>query len=61
MDSSYSLVLVIGDLLFAQALFISAKVSSSAYLIKKAVALSGLVVLFVAEYLRPLKEAPEGK
>ena len=54
-------VLVIGALMFAQALFISAEVGSSAYYIKNTVAIIGLLVFFVGIYLRPVKEAPEGK
>ena len=56
-----AVVLVIGAILFAQALFISAEVGSSAYYIKNTVAIIGLGVFFVGIYLRPVKEAPEGK
>lgn len=55
------LVMVIGGILFVQAFFISVEVGSSAHTIKNAVALIGLVVLFVGVYFRPMKEAPQGK
>jgi len=54
-------VMAIGGILFIQAFFISVEVGSSAHTIKNAVALIGLVVLFVGAYLRPMKEAPQGK
>ncbi len=54
-------VMVIGAILFAQAFFISTEVGTSAHWIKMAVALIGLILLFVGSYLRPVKEAREGK
>lgn len=54
-------VMIIGAILFGQALFISAEVGTSAHWTKNLIALIGIVVLIVGLYLRPAKAAPEGK
>jgi hypothetical protein len=54
-------VMVIGALMFAQAVFISAEVGSSAYYIKNTTGIIGGVIFFVGICLRPVKEAPKGK
>jgi uncharacterized protein (DUF983 family) len=54
-------VMVIGAILLAQAIFISAEVGSSTHWIKNVVGLIGLVVLIVGLCLRPVKANPEGK
>ncbi len=52
-------VMAIGVILFAQAFFISTEMGTYAHWTKMAVALAGIILLFVGSYLRPLKEAPQ--
>ena len=54
-------VMVIGAILFAQALFISAEVGTTAHWTKNLIALIGIVILIVGLYLRPVKPTPENK
>ena len=59
--SQTAVILVLGALMFAQALFISVEVGSTAYYIKNTVAIIGLLVFFVGIYFRPVNEGPKGK